>query len=245
MSPRLVRQCVRESRKLVILLLLPPVRVQRLKKLVKSEFYITIVRYLSIYSVLLPLGNLLYHKARSTRVTNLMLTLCAVSLFSDLLLQILASHSLNNFPVINIFLFAQFAILFSIFAEKEKSKFIFVLFIFLIFFNAVDFLILHSPGTFNSYSAYSNGLFMTVLSLRGMYGLIKEMNSKKIQSLPFFWLFFGVLLYYAGTIFLFLFNNYLVEYFSTNYASIWVLHNLLNTSKNLLFFVTTWKIFGT
>jgi hypothetical protein len=62
-----------------------------------------------------------------------------------------------------------------------------------------------------------------------------------IQSVPMFWISFGVLAYFGGTLFLFLFNNVLMKYQPANHQLVWILHNVLNITKNIFFAIALWK----
>ena len=152
-------------------------------------------------------------------------------------------YKINNWPVGNIYLLIQFAILFLLLYNQEKSKILAAIFSLCIAISLLDFLVFHGPMVFNSYAAYANGISMIVLSLRFQQRLMKDIRVEKIQNLPLLWLSFGILAYYGGTVFLFLFNNYLIRYFPHSYSSIWVMHNVLNILKNVFLFVCVWKIF--
>ena len=49
-----------------------------------------------------------------------------------------------------------------------------------------------------------------------------------------------MLTYYAGNLLLFLTNNYLTLGLEGSHQIMWVLHNLLNISKNMLFAIALW-----
>lgn len=66
------------------------------------------------------------------------------------------------------------------------------------------------------------------------------MPSERVYKLPLFWIAFGVLVYYGGTLFLFLFNNYLIERLPQSHQTIWILHNLLNVTKNVFLVAALW-----
>jgi membrane-associated HD superfamily phosphohydrolase len=202
---------------------------------------VSIVIYISTCSALLPLGYVLYLRDWKVRISNFIFVLSVVSLLSDGISLVLASRRINNWPVGNSFLIIQFVILFLLLSDRSRSKVLTSVFLICVAFDFIDLTMLHTPRVFNSYAAYTNAILMIVLSLWFQYRLLKEMPVEKIQRFPFFWLSFGVLTYYGGTMFLFLFNNYLIEYFKQSHGLIWVLlHNLLNISKNIFLFLTVW-----
>ena len=201
--------------------------------------------YVSTSSVLFPLLLGLYSRNWTSKFSNLLVILCCASMLSDIISLALTHYKINNWPVGNLFLFIQFIILFILVSDNNKNLLLSGAFFLCIIFSVLDFFILQTPTTFNSYSAYANGILMIILSLRFLYWLMIDMPAERVQSLPLFWLSFGVLFYYGGNIFLFLFNNYLMEHSPNSHKSIWMLHNLLNISKNSLFFIGIWANYKT
>ena len=200
---------------------------------------ISIIVYVSTFSVLAPLIMGLYTGDWTNRFSNLLITLCVVSLLSDLISLIFTHFRINNWPVGNLFLLIQFIILFIV-GDNRKNNLLTATFFICVAFGVLDFLVLQTPIVFNSFSAYANGILMIIFSLSFLYRVMVEMPVERVQSLPLFWLSFGVLVYYGGNTFLFLFNNYLIERLPRSHRVIWMLHNVLNISKNLFLFLTLW-----
>jgi hypothetical protein len=84
-------------------------------------------------------------------------------------------------------------------------------------------------------------LVLIGFSLFYFYRLLNELPIIHIQHLPMFWVSVSVLTYYAGNFFLFLVKNYLVYGESGSHKLMWILHNLLNITKNLLFAIALWQ----
>ena len=81
-------------------------------------------------------------------------------------------------------------------------------------------------------------MIITVLTF--LYNLMQDMPVERVQTLPLFWLSFAILIYYGGTLFLFLFNNFLITHLPKSHQTIWTLHNLINITKNVFLFLTVW-----
>lgn len=171
---------------------------------------------------------------------KLLFWVIVASVSADAISLILINQGITTWPVINLFFFIQFWLLFKILNEPGKVEALRFLFLACIAFSLMDFLFIQGPQTFNSYATYASGILIIILALRFLYQLLTEMPVAKVQTLPLFWLAFGVLLYYGGNLFLFLFNNYLIAHLPKHHESIWQLHNILNISKNVFFFVTLW-----
>jgi hypothetical protein len=170
---------------------------------------------------------------------KLIFWVAAASGLADLTSIILLSQKINSWPIINLFLIVQFALLF-VLLNAEKHRTLQIFFYVTVIFALLNYLFIQTPKTFNSYTAYAGGILMIVTSLVFLYQLLVEMPMESIQRLPLFWVSFGVLIYYGGTLFLFLFNNYLLSHSLKSHQTIWVLHNVLNVTKNVFLFVALW-----
>ena len=202
----------------------------------------SVVVYASTFSVLAPLILGFYSRNWPNRVSRLLILLCVASIISDIISLILTSKRINNWPVGNLYLLVQFVILFKV-VNDGTNKLFNAAFVICLCFSSFDFLVLETPTVFNSFSAYANGILMIILSLSFLRTVMIEMPVERVQSLPMFWVSFGVLLYYGGNVFLFLFNNYLIEHLPYNYKVVWMLHNTLNIFKNLFLFLGLWSNF--
>jgi hypothetical protein len=171
---------------------------------------------------------------------RLILWLAAVSFFADVLSLILMSNRINSWPVINLFLLAQFILLFKVLEEHGNFFPLKVLFFSCVIFGLINYFFLQAPKTLNLYTVYACGLTMIILGVGTVFQMMRKLPTENIQSLPLFWLTFGVLVYYGGTLFIFLFNNYLINHSPQIHRNTWVLHNLLNIVKNIFFFATVW-----
>jgi len=196
--------------------------------------------YLSIFSVLLPLINALLQWKSLSKNLKPILYLTVISFVVDAISFFCAGWHINTWGFINSFYVIQFALLFIILSEQRKIPLLRLLFYGCLLFAVINFLFIQTPKVFNTYTAYAGGILIITVALNYIYFIINETYIEKIQTLPLFWLSFGVLVYYGGTLFLFLFNNYLIEHFQTGNQVAWVLHNLLNVVKNIFLFIALW-----
>jgi hypothetical protein len=192
--------------------------------------------HLSSSSAIAPLvAGLIRWKSLSYRL-KLVVYLALISLLSDLLCLVLIKFKINTWPVGNLFLILQFALLF-LAMEQKTLRLVRLFFYGCLLFGVVNFLFIQPPTAFNSYTSYVYGILLIVYALAFLYQLMNEMPVEHVQSLPMFWIAFGVLVYYGGNLFLFLFNNYLMVHLPKSHQAIWNVHNVLNISKNVFLFV--------
>jgi hypothetical protein len=112
-----------------------------------------------------------------------------------------------------------------------------------LFFALVNFIFIQSPLSFNSFTFYVTAIVLLISAMIYLYHLLINLPQEKVQTLPMLWIAFGTIAYYSGTMFIFLFNNLLVQHFPQTHQRLWVLHNSLGVLKNLFFFIALWVSF--
>lgn len=183
------------------------------------------------------------------RPTNLkveqwfLVSLLCLSLLSDGLLWFFLDSGINNWPIVNIYLIVQIILLYRIFRSDKKSTLTKIFISTFLTFAVINFVFLQTPEVFNSRTSNIGALFIIAMALSYLYHLFKEMPINNILDMPMLWVAFAVLFYFAGTLFLFLLNNYLIVNQPENHQLGWVLHNILNIIKNLFFAVALWKYY--
>ncbi len=199
------------------------------------------IAYISFLSALVPIVlGIIQLKGLGFQL-KILISICIVAITSDLLALLLLKNSINNWPVLNIFLVIQIT-LFLIFLDVNLKikRFKYFLIIFLLF-AVFNFLFIQSYSAFNSYSSYIGAVLLTTLCLIYLYRLLRDLLTIDIYRFPQLWIVFSILIYYGGTLFLFLFNNYLLSLSIVSHKAIWILHNSLNILKNLLFALALWQ----
>lgn len=188
--------------------------------------------------VLLPVGVLQWKRLEGN--LRLIVWVIGVSVLADAVSLFLISKSINTWPVGNLFIIVHFALLFVVLGDRRDIVLLRVVFVGCLAFGIFNYFFLQTPKTFNSYTTYATGILMIISALNYLYYLMDEMPSENIQRVPLFWLAFGVLVYYGGTLFLFLFTNYMIVHLPKIHQNSWVLHNVLNITKNVFLFATIW-----
>ena len=201
-----------------------------------------IVSYVSMGSILIPLGFAMVHgKAMPVEFRPLYLTLI-LSFVCDVLAYLLARNGINTHWIGNIYLATQFSLLTLVFRTQFRKRILvdIVLFSFLIFF-ITNISFFQGPLVFNSVSNVVAGLVLIAFCLFYFYRLLNDLPAVHVQQLPMLWISFAVLTYYGGNFFLFLVKNYLTYGDAGSHKVMWILHNLLNVIKNILFAIALWQ----
>src|SRR5260221_5953185 len=195
-----------------------------------------IVAYLSFGSVFVPLGVALIHWRSLESELKFLRLILAVSLLCDALSFVLATYSINTHLIGNIYFLVQFSFLYKILIDQlQRRKYLITIYLTFVALYVANIAFYQGPLKFNSISNVAASIILMALSLQYLYHLMAKLPIMYIYNLPMLWISFAVLGYYAGTFFLFLTSNYFVEGAAASHRMMWILHNLLNIVKNLLF----------
>ncbi|NOT75128.1 MAG: hypothetical protein HOP08_09390 [Cyclobacteriaceae bacterium] len=103
-------------------------------------------------------------------------------------------------------------------------------------------------------TVYYNGIIVTsnefipssivfiIYSIFFFYRLIQDLPTTQIQRLPMFWINAGFLIYYAGTIVLFIISDYLINVKNDPMISYWSFHNFLMIIRHIIFAIGLWQV---
>jgi hypothetical protein len=200
-----------------------------------------LVAHLSSLSILVPLLIAVSTRRCIDREFSLLVVVLVISAVTDAILFILVTQGINNWPLGNLYILFQLAVFYFVFEKHYHNPWVRIAFFGFMVFSMANYFFIETPQKFNVNSTYVGGIFMILIASHYLYRVLKDLPVERIQDYPMLWIAFGVLIYFAGTLFLFLFNNYLMTHQPGNHKVIWILHNLLNLSKNIFFAIALWK----
>lgn len=193
------------------------------------------ISIVSWFSSLLPLAGYLRSK-QPTREIKMVAILSLGSFTADLASYYFGSQGINTYPIANSFLLFQSVVLLLLYRDALKlpqSPWM-VGTSFYVLFSIWNFFWIQGPFVINSNSVGFGSLIFIVLSLLYFRTLLKQLPETYIHRIPMVWINIAVLIYFSGNLFLFLLYNYFV-------SGVWILHNFLNITKNILFFIAIWQ----
>lgn len=201
-----------------------------------------LIAYCSIGSVLIPLSVAMIKWKKMWNEWKLICLILVLSLVADLLSLALIQYRINTYLIVNIYLISQFSLLVLTFRKQFRNqRVVDVILILFVFFYLVNVTFFQGPKVFNSVSNVVACLILIAFCLFYFYRLLNDLPIVHIQQLPMLWIAFAVLTYYGGNFFLFLVKNYLTYGEAGSHKVMWILHNLLNIIKNILFAVALWQ----
>ncbi len=206
----------------------------------------------SQFSIVLPLLLGLFLYPRLGVEQRRLLLLVAVYTFFELAadkdigwIEWLIGKKDNNLPGLHLFTIVQYVLILNIygnFLQKIIPRWVywagFVLFPIWGIINGIWF-----DGWYN-YNPNARSvqiIVILVLVLLYFYQLLKTIELKRLESDPLFWVSCGLLIYFSGSLFIFLMSNYFLD--NKNYElleSIWGMHSILNVIANLSFAIALW-----
>lgn len=204
-----------------------------------------LIGYSSIASVLIPLGFAAVQWNKVAEDISTLRWLLIVGLVSDVLGSILGSLAIHNLWVGDVFMFVQFTVLLYIFSRQFQRKSIFIaMYAAIVAFYLCAFLFLGQAVVTLVQSNAVDGLLLVIISIAFFYKLLNELKVTNIHRLPILWISFATLFYYSGNFFVFLASGYL-EQDPDTFILFWMLHNVLNVIKNILFAIALWQSYRT
>lgn len=217
---------------------LTPSKHKAAQNLFQSGFFISNV---SSTSILIPITIGISRWGLLKRDLKFLFIVIVASGLSNAISLFFVMHRLNSWPILNLFYLFRFIFLFLVFDIHLRKDILKIVALCFIFLAIINFSFVQQPFQFNTYSSYLASCIILILAILIQFKLMNDVEVSSIQNSPMFWVSFGTLIYFGGTLFLFLFNNLLVKYQPGNHQVIWVVHNILNISQNLFFAIGLWK----
>jgi len=99
-------------------------------------------------------------------------------------------------------------------------------------------------SAFFDISAYFNSLQTIVVLIFSLLWIVRVFTNLELDSFtnsPIFYFVSGLILYYSGTVFLFLLSSFIFKMDKSNFQSFWMLNIFLNLVLRTLLIVGIWK----
>ena len=194
---------------------------------------------ISACSIIAPiLIGAIYFKSLSFALRILLVFVVITGAF-ELLTAILSINGINNLLFFHAYVYFEFIAVASIFFFTYDSVFwrsVSVLFVVVfILFSLINSLFLEPIDMFNSYQRYAEGLLVIIMCAGYYISLLRRPIHRYLEKQPMFWLTSGWLIYFAGTLYLFLFSK---ELLAMNSYHFWQIHAILNIGLNIIYTVS-------
>jgi hypothetical protein len=175
-------------------------------------------------------------------------TIClGLSFFSDFLSEIIIVLGFWNSHINNFYVVLDFAFMiyfFHLITDKKAPTIYFSIMALWLAFS-LGF-VFFGPGEFGIYNPrfeirVVRNISGIVFLLIWVYRQIQNPKAEVFTELPLFWIFSGLLVYYGGSLFLFLLRGFVFNYLKETGTNLWILHNGIALLKNLLYCMGFYK----
>ena len=110
-------------------------------------------------------------------------------------------------------------------------------------FTVWGLLIYSQPGKiyqFNTWQRFAESLLVLGLVLLYFYKVIRELVIVHLEREPMFWVSMGLLIYFAGNVFIFISGNYVLQRSEALSTRLWDIHALFYIVLNSLYALALW-----
>lgn len=180
---------------------------------------------------------------KSYKFRNAFIGLVVAGFIGDTTLYIMGMNRINNMIIMNSYVLVE-GILFlliykKVFAPRSETL-INTLLIAHIVLMIICLIFVNGFFAFPVIPRIFMAMVFTMLSLIWFIRLFRDMEIENLSEHPMFYVNAAALLYFAGTSFIFTFNNFFDNNDINN--SLWQIHSILNITYNTLFGVALWKM---
>lgn len=198
----------------------------------------------STYSVALPLIIGLLRFKRLQIIQRYILALVIFSILVELAAVFIGRFlHLRNLPLLHIFSAVQFTLLWLIFAKRlippfSKKSFLGILAAFWVF-AIVCAIWIDGLYNFNAHARSFGAILIIFFCLCYFYQRLRKLDLENLEADPLFWIATGSLIYFSGSLILFIISNYILINEAMS-ISTWGVHGIFNIFNNLFFMIALW-----
>ncbi|MGH1437433.1 MAG: hypothetical protein ACRBG0_23545 [Lewinella sp.] len=198
----------------------------------------------STYSVALPLIVGLMRIKRLQIIQRYVLALVIFSILVELAAVLLGRVlHLRNLPLLHLFSAVQFTLLWFIFAKRLIPPFSKRFFggILIAFWSFAIICAIWIDGiyNFNAHARSFGAILIIIFCLCYFYQRLRKLDLDNLETDPLFWVTTGSLIYFSGSLILFIISNYILSDKAMSF-SMWGVHGIFNTFNNLFFMIALW-----
>ena len=94
---------------------------------------------------------------------------------------------------------------------------------------------------YNTYTVVLSSFILIIYCIVYLYRLLVDLPEQQLHLVPMFWFNAAILIYRAGTLFLFLLTPYLVKVLNNDLLIYWSFHNILNVVQQIVIIIGLWQ----
>lgn len=200
--------------------------------------------YISSLIVIAPLLIFIGRWSRLSAVQKLLGWLIVFTFLIQVPSFALWLQSKNNLPFVHLYTLGEVVLLSLIywtqFDNKLLKKGVLIVSASLLLFSIINSVFIQSIYTFNSNAATLENCVLIFYSLIYFNQLLRAPELSDLGANPMFWINAGVLVYFSGSLIVFLTSNYLIPKSSDLQSAVWSLHSVINIVHYLIYAIALW-----
>jgi hypothetical protein len=157
---------------------------------------------------------------------------------------ILWKYKMNNLFLYHFYTVAEFLLLGVLYAKHlnglVKTTFMQGLMFAFVILALINTLFFQSLNEFNSNITFTESLLMIVFSVLFFYKLLRDLQHRKLERVPIFWINMSVLTYFSGALILFHVSNELISIPKEEREIVWGTHAVFSLVHYFLYAVALW-----
>jgi hypothetical protein len=204
------------------------------------QIYLYLAIAQTVLSAIVAIGALVRYRSRSL-IVRLIGFVFLTSFLANMASWLMVGTSLrifvnSTYPISLIITVALYSwIYYDLLHKKNRGWFALMAFAFAVF--ALANILFIQKTAPNSYTYVCHSAIMITYCLLYFYVLMQDLPSLHVHQLPMFWFNSGLLVFHAGTFFLFSFHAYLVNVLKNNMLIYWSFHNMLSNIEHIIFLI--------
>ena len=204
-----------------------------------------VLSYCSSASIILPILASILRFRDLTKGLRILAFYALVSFITDFSsLLVLEVFKSDNFIILHYFTFVEYGLLTLYYRSLSRNKNIRIFLVlsvaFFLLLDIIFSIIFKSIKAFDAYSTGIECILMIFISLCYFYSIFKELRIVRLERDPSFWINSGVLLYFAGTLFLFLCADILLNSNKETYVKYWGINLIINIIFSVFLAIGIW-----
>lgn len=205
-----------------------------------------IIQYIVTFSVCVPIFIGLLKKVQRRTDYSVVLLLLFISLAIEVIDFIRIKYNDYNALMSNLFTILEFGLLWFFYNRylgrigvSRINVVIIILFLLVAF---VDLFYVNGFKQLNNITITVEAIMLLIYALFSFYIIMSKMLFDDLLQAPFFWINIAVLFYFSGSLFLFLFSNYLMNQGYKVYMEMYKIHTFVNAVWYLFISIGFWKV---
>ena len=184
----------------------------------------------------------LYLKEKSTesKLMGLIFAINVITYFSIGIFQLKGKNVNIPQSISGILYFLVLTAIYNFTLKGNYKKLFLTVSVFFVAF-AIGNLLFGQQNDNNTYSKALRSIILICYCILYGYRLLTDLPVQHLQRVPMFWFNAAFLIFNAGTLFLFLFTNYVNEVLHNDLLIYWTFHNILNIVQHLILMIGLWQ----